>query len=217
LNNWKLSTQNNSYQPTSTSAQKNITTQSTLFSNNKQIRPEPQKSYANIIQRSNPVIPHNRTPAISNTTLNNRNIPSTTKMKDHKYLPMADKSNDQTNNIDNNNFQIVKYGKKKSPIFGKKTNADRSIAGSRTPRRINIFIGGVDPSLSADSFFNHLQENLHIEPVYVECNRNNKYNQSFCVTVNAADKTKIFDPNLWEENIIIKPFHFPKSGSSFQM
>ena len=57
-----------------------------------------------------------------------------------------------------------------------------------------------------EDFSNHVKDNLVVTPINVAQNRCNNYNQSFKLTIRSSDKDKIFNAEMWEENIIIKPF-----------
>ena len=49
-------------------------------------------------------------------------------------------------------------------------------------------------------------EEINVHPHNIILNRENNYNRSYKITINNNDKYKVFDPNNWENNIIIKPF-----------
>ena len=104
-------------------------------------------------------------------------------------------------------WKTVSYKKKRrEPVFGSKQSTKRSIAGQRTIRELNIFVGGVSNQMSEDDFFKHIQDELNVTPINVTANRSNNFNQSFKLTIKNTDKHQIFNPEMWEENIIIKPF-----------
>ena len=109
-------------------------------------------------------------------------------------------------------WNLVSHKKRKPPLYGSKREATTAtIAGQRTVREMSIFIGGVNTQLSVDDFSKHVQDHLDVTPVKVSQNKINSYNQSFKLTINSTDKTKIFDSAKWEENIIIKPFRERKN------
>ena len=108
-------------------------------------------------------------------------------------------------------WNLVTHKKRKPPLYGSKRDTTTAIAGQRTVREMSIFIGGINNQLSVDDFSKHVQEHLHVTPVQVSQNKKNNYNQSFKLTINSTDKMKIFDPEKWEENIIIKPFRERKA------
>ena len=112
-------------------------------------------------------------------------------------------------------FQTVQRRRKKGPVFGAKVNNGNSIAGTPTPRTIDIFIGGIDPKVSTDSLSKYLQNAVSCHPVDIKSNRVNTFNQSFLVTINATDKNKIFNPESWEKNIIVKPFRHPRTSDNY--
>ena len=91
-------------------------------------------------------------------------------------------------------------------MFGSKRGSTATIAGQRTVREISIFVGGVNNQLSVEDFTKHVKDNLAVMPIEVVQNRCNNYNQSFKLTIDSTDKNKIFNAEMWEENIIIKPF-----------
>ena len=104
-------------------------------------------------------------------------------------------------------WKTVSYKKKRrEPVFGSKQPTKCSIAGQRTIRELNIFVGGVSNQMSEEDFFKHIQDELNVTPINVTANRSNNFNQSFKLTIKNTDKHQIFNPEMWEENIIIKPF-----------
>ena len=83
-------------------------------------------------------------------------------------------------------------------------------------REISIFVGGVHKELSVEDFSKHVKDNLGVSAINVAQNRCNEYNQSFKLTICSTDKNKIFNAEMWDENIIIKPFRErrnPDNGS----
>ena len=60
--------------------------------------------------------------------------------------------------------------------------------------------------LSIEDFSKHVKDNLGVSAISVVQNRCNEYNQSFKLTICSTDKNKIFNSEMWDENIIIKPF-----------
>ena len=95
---------------------------------------------------------------------------------------------------------------RKQPIYGTKSRSYGSIAGRPTTRVFSIFIAGIDPNLSSSGLSKYIQEVLQVNPINIETNKQNENNQSFKVTVNNQGKSICFNPNMWDENIIIKPF-----------
>ena len=71
---------------------------------------------------------------------------------------------------------------------------------------MSIFVGGVNNQLSVEDFSQHVKDNLGVTPINVSQNKCNNYNQSFKLTIRSSDKDKIFNAEMWDENIIIKPF-----------
>ena len=100
------------------------------------------------------------------------------------------------------------------PVFGAKLNNGNSIAGTPTLRTIDIFVGSVDPKVSTDSLSKNLQNVFSCHPIDIKSNRVNKFNQSFLVTINATDTSKIFNPESWGKYIIAKPFRHTRTSDN---
>ena len=81
-----------------------------------------------------------------------------------------------------------------------------TIAGQRIVRELSIFVGGINNQLTVEDFSQHVKDNLGVTPITVAQNKCNNYNQSFKLTICSSDKDKIFNAEMWDENIIIKPF-----------
>ena len=103
-------------------------------------------------------------------------------------------------------WKLVTNKRRKPPLFGSRRGTESTIAGQRTVREISIFVGGVNSSLSVEDSSNHVRNNLGVSPINVTQNKRNEYNQSFKLTINSTDKNIIFNAEMWDENIIIKPF-----------
>ena len=111
-----------------------------------------------------------------------------------------------TRNERNNDFINVTYKKKNSPIFGTKQPTKKSIAGQRTIRKINLFIGGVSKGVTPDELAAYMKEELNVEPTKIIINKQNEFNQSFKVEIRSTDKKLVFCPEAWENNIVVKSF-----------
>ena len=103
-------------------------------------------------------------------------------------------------------FTPVSYRRPRQPVFGSKARTENSIAGQRVVREVNVFVGGVSHRITEELLHKHIEEEMLVTPIKVTHNKSNNYNQSFKVTVNNADKNTIFNPESWDENIILKPF-----------
>ncbi len=93
-----------------------------------------------------------------------------------------------------------------STIYGTRSSAENSLAGQRTIRNIDIFVGGLNNLITEDLLANYLIDELYVEPVNIVLNKNNGFNQSYKVTIKSGDKDKVMCPSAWENNIIVKPF-----------
>ena len=51
-----------------------------------------------------------------------------------------------------------------------------------------------------------MKQEINVVPINVVLNRENKFNRSYKVTVKSVDKQQIFNPEVWDNNIIVKPF-----------
>ena len=92
----------------------------------------------------------------------------------------------------------------KSVIFGTKVSNEVSLAGDRN--HMDIFVGGLNKSVSVDRLANYLNDKLHVEPVNIILNKTNEFNQSYKITIRGEDKNKVLCAEAWENNIIVKPF-----------
>ena len=108
--------------------------------------------------------------------------------------------------IPKNEWNTVTHKRRKPPLFGSKQRTEGTIAGLRTIREFSIFVGGVCSRLSVEDFSKHVKDNFDVSPINVAQNKRNQYNQSFKLTIRSNDKDKIFNAEMWDENIIIKPF-----------
>ena len=92
------------------------------------------------------------------------------------------------------------------PIRGTKTPENETIAGSRIIRRFEVFIGGVSNRINEEHMKLYMETELGVTPISITLNRENEFNRSYRVSVSNSEKDKIFNPSLWDNNIIIKPF-----------
>ena len=172
-------------------------------------QPDP-KSLANIaikireIERSKDELKKSKTDSNipQENNYSNSNLAEVSRNLNKNFVP----ANFRESTIEDDGFQLVINRKKKGPVFGSKSNSQKSIAGSPTPRTMDIFIGGIDPTLSNDSLSHYMRDSFVCNPIEVKSSRINKYNQSFLVKIHASDKTKIFNPGSWDKNIVVKPF-----------
>ena len=111
-------------------------------------------------------------------------------------------------------FETVRPKNSRQPVFGSKPRTEHSIAGQRVVREVSVFVGGVSNRLTEELLYKHLEEELLITPIRITHNKSNNYNQSFKVVVNCADKNVIFNPESWDENIILKPFKEKENRAS---
>jgi hypothetical protein len=103
------------------------------------------------------------------------------------------------------NSQIDKQRIK--PVFGNKVVNNRSsIAGQRIIRESYIFVGGVCNSLSEEDLSNYMNKEIGITPLDIKLNRENMYNRSFKVKIKSSEKGMVLKPDVWDNNIIVKPF-----------
>ena len=51
-----------------------------------------------------------------------------------------------------------------------------------------------------------MKEELNIIPIKIVSNKRNNFNQSFKVTIKSTDKSIVFRPETWENNIVVKSF-----------
>ena len=49
-----------------------------------------------------------------------------------------------------------------------------------------------------------MKQEINVVPINVVLNRENKFNRSYKVTVKSVDKQQIFNPEVWDNNIIVK-------------
>ena len=92
---------------------------------------------------------------------------------------------------DSDAFQLVENKRKKNhAIFGSKTPQDgnRSIAGQRIVRELDVFIGGVQKEITVEDFTNYIKDELNVDAVNVIVNKLNSFNQSFKVTIKNRQK-----------------------------
>ena len=69
-----------------------------------------------------------------------------------------------------------------------------------------MFVGGLAANMTTQRLRQYIVEVIGVEPENVTINRQNDNNSSFKVTVNSADKNDVFNPEFWDEGIIVKPF-----------
>ena len=183
----------------------NVETQTTMQSDDKSIQ--------NNIPRCNNNIPYNN----AEVSLKNQyDILASEPERRKSYANMAMKPHTHTkHNEGNNEFTKVSYKKKNSPVFGTKQATNKSIAGQRTIRTFNLFIGGVNKEVTPDELGAYMKEELNIETTNIEVNKQNEFNQSFKVTINSTDKNIVFRPDAWENNIVIKPFRERRNDTEY--
>ena len=110
---------------------------------------------------------------------------------------------------DDDGYQVQRRrrsSKQTVPIYGTKTANGTSIAGPRTPRQLNFFIGGISNNTSEEDMARHIQGEIGIAPICISINKINNFNRSFKVTIKAEDKETLTNPELWHENVIIKTY-----------
>ena len=130
------------------------------------------------------------------------------------------KATEVQNNVPHSDFIIVGKNNKpvlhsksrpSGPVFGKKVASRNTIAGKRIVREFDVFIGGVSNDIDEEGLQNYMKEEINVEPINVVLNRENKFNRSYKVTVKSVDKQQVFNPEVWDNNIIVKPFRQKRS------
>lgn len=101
---------------------------------------------------------------------------------------------------------LVKKHRTSEPVFGTKISENKTIAGERIIRKFDIFVGGVSNQINEELFKNYLETEIGITPLSVILNKENEYNRSYKVSVSNTEKNIIFNPALWDNNIIVKPY-----------
>ena len=114
----------------------------------------------------------------------------------------------------NNKPALQKQNYKPRPVFGTKAPNRNSIAGERIVREFDIFVGGVNNDIQEDGMKNYIKDEVNVQAINVVLNKENKFNRSFKVTIKKSDKEKVFNPEVWDNNIIIKPFRQKRLYSS---
>jgi hypothetical protein len=99
-------------------------------------------------------------------------------------------------------------------VFGTKISKNKTIAGERIIRKFEIFVGGVSNQINEELFKIYLETEIGITPFSVILNKENDYNRSYIVSINNTEKNKVFNPSLWDNNIIIKPFRKKRLSSN---
>ena len=123
--------------------------------------PDP-KSLANIaikireIERSKDELQKSKTDSNipQKNNYSNSNLAEVSRNLNKNFVP----ANLRESTIEDDGFQLVINRNKKGPVFGSKSNSQKSIAGSPTPKTMDIFIGGIDPTLSNDSLSHYMRE-----------------------------------------------------------
>ncbi|MBY0580086.1 MAG: hypothetical protein K2P53_00160 [Rickettsiales bacterium] len=106
---------------------------------------------------------------------------------------------------------------KKEPVFGNKVASNRSsIAGKRIIRESYIFVGGVCNSISEEDLSNYMNKEIGITPLDIKLNRENMYNRSFKVKINSTEKGMVLKPDVWDNNIIVKPFRMRREALTIE-
>ena len=125
------------------------------------------------------------------------------------------RNSDDLNRFNSNKINSTVQNKKSNAIFGtKQPNIGNTLAGQRSARNMDIFIGGINNRVTNDHLADYLKTVLQVEPLNITVNRRNENNQSFKVTIKASDKVKLLLPAAWEKNIIVKPFRTKKVSTS---
>ena len=165
---------------------------------------EPSQTYANVVV-TNPPQSNTR------TTTNVHHVQS------YHY------AKNEMSNVQNNDFnEVGKHNKPlhntsrtnrtSGPIFGTK-QSKKTIAGLRIVRELDIFVGGVSNDISEQGMADYMKEEIDVEPLSVELNRENEYNRSFKVTIKSVQKRQVFNADAWDSNIIVKPFRKKRSNN----
>ena len=81
-----------------------------------------------------------------------------------------------------------------------------SFKGAR--RTLDVILGMVDTEVTCDSIKEHIRDVFRIEVIYVKqlVIRSNEFN-AFKITVNAGDKDKLLNGEMWPAQLIIDRFH----------
>ena len=99
-------------------------------------------------------------------------------------------------------------------VFGTKISENKTIAGERIVRKFEIFVGGISNHINEKLFKIYMETEIGITPFSICLNKENEYNRSYIVTINNTEKNKVFNPSLWDNNIIVKPFRKKRLSSS---
>ena len=92
------------------------------------------------------------------------------------------------------------------PVFGTRTPSRNTIAGKRIVREFDVFIGGISNDINEEGLEHYMKQEINVVPINVVLNRENKFNRSYKVTVKSVDKQQIFNPEVCDNNITVKPF-----------
>jgi len=101
----------------------------------------------------------------------------------------------------------------KTVIYGGKRANKNNITGTSKP--FSLFVGGFDPNLDISSVRQFVEKETGLTVVNIESNRVNKYNQSFKIDINAADKAKAFHSDRWFEGLVVKPYRTPRTTNRY--
>jgi hypothetical protein len=99
--------------------------------------------------------------------------------------------------VDDNN-------RKKTKIIGKGISSDIKAA----EKTFNVFINNVDINDSEEKVVQMFKSNNIEVKECAEFNKRIKKSRAFIVKINAKDKSKIYDPELWPMNIILSKYTF---------
>ena len=98
---------------------------------------------------------------------------------------------------------------RKQPIYGNR-KSNNPISGPSKP--FSLFVGGFNLDLTPESMKNRIKKETGLDVLQVTLNKT-KYNRSYKIDINPRDKDKAFDPNTWDEGLVVKPFK-PKKHRS---
>ena len=84
--------------------------------------------------------------------------------------------------------------RKRTPVHGNRSDSKnkKSLAGIRTPRTFEIFIDGVRADCTTEELQEHIVKELGINPISIVDVKQNQYNRSFKVKVDAMQRQSFF-------------------------
>ena len=103
---------------------------------------------------------------------------------------------------------------KKRVIFGKKRPSETSIAGQRIIPEYSVFVGGVSNEIDERGLEAYMKHEIKVQPLDITLNKQNRYNRSYKVTIKKDDKENVFNPDIWESNLIIQPYRYRRNHST---